>query len=503
MAVTGRIDGIPSEVWHEEVLAPQFAHEAEHLLGHYLAIEKVLLLEYTRMGLVDATGAAALGARLDTLTPDAVRADPEQNMSDISFAIERHVQSGPTPPFAAWHVDRSRNDLQVCAQLMAARESLAAVATDLTAFGRAVTALAARYTDTPMPGHTHGQAAQITSPGFHLAALAVETTTALRRMQHTYDESDACPLGCGTMAGQELPWDRARMAGLLGFARAQPHALVAVASRTWTTTIAGDLAGYAVVLSRFTTDLMTWGGSGFGFLDLPDELTGISAAMPQKRNFPVLERIRGRCAHVVGRAADICAGQRNTPYTNTVEVSKETGAHLHVQVDAMRSLLRLAHAVVTGATFRADRMRAACAEDHLGGFTLANRLTLDHGIPWRTAQIVVGRYVRRAVEQGLRPDAPDAGLLRACAAESGHRIDTGAVAELLVEAFDVDHGLRAKQSDGSTHPDRVRDLLAAQDAELAALDEEWRQRADRRTEAARRRDDLLAHPVRRPSRRPS
>lgn len=492
MTVTGRIGGIPSEVWHEEVLAPQFAYEAEHLLPHYLAIEKVLLLDYLRMGLVDAAGAKALAARLDSLRSDAVRADPEQNMSDISFAVERHVQSGATPPFAAWHVDRSRNDLQVCAQLMAAREDLAAVVDGVLALGRAVTALAARYTDTPMPGHTHGQAAQIVTPGFHLAALAAETTAALRRVLHTYDETDACPLGSGTMAGQELSWDRARMAELLGFARAQPHALVGVASRTWTVTISADLAAYAVVLSRFVTDLMTWAGSGFGFLDLPDELAGISAAMPQKRNFPVLERIRGRCAHVVGRAADIAAGQRNTSYTNTVEVSKETGAHLRVQSEAMCSLLRLSHTVVTGATFRADRMRAACAEDHLGGFTLANRLTLTCGIPWRTAQIIAGRYVRHAVEKGLRPDRPDAALLRTCATESGY--DVGPAEELLAEAFDVDRGLYAKQSEGSAHPDRVRDLLASQESELDALQDQFAHRAERRAAAAVHRDTLLAAP---------
>lgn len=361
MAVTGRIDGVPSDIWHEEVLAPQFAYEVDHLLHHYVAVEKVLLLEYERMGLVDAAGAAAIGARLDTLTPDAVRADPEENMSDISFAVERHVLAGPHPPFPAWHVDRSRNDLQVCAQLMSARENLTATATGLLSLGRAVTALAARYADVPMPGYTHAQAAQIVSPGFHLAALAAETTAALRGMLRTYDETDACPLGSGTMAGQELAWDRERMAALLGFSRVQSHALVAVASRSWTLAIAGDLAHYAVTLSRFATDLMTWGGSGFGFLELPDELSGISAAMPQKRNFPVLERIRGRCARVAGCAADIAAGQRNTAYTNTVEVSKEAGGHLRTQFDAMRSVLRLTRAVVAGAAFSAERTRAACA----------------------------------------------------------------------------------------------------------------------------------------------
>lgn len=483
MAVTGRIDGTPSDVWHEEVLGPQFAYEAEHLLPHYVAIERALLREYLRMGLVDPAGAAALDTRLGSLDVDAIRADPQRNMSDISFALEHHVQSGPTPPFAAWHVDRSRNDAQVCAQLMSARRHFTAVAADLVDLGRAVTALAVRHTDTPMPGYTHGQAAQIITPGYHLAALAAETNAALRRMLHTYDETDACPLGSGAMAGQELPWNRARLAADLGFARPQSHALVGVASRTWTTAMAADLAGYAAVLSRFTTDFMTWGGSGFGFLDLPDDLAGISAAMPQKRNFPVLERIRGRCAHVAGRAADLVAGQRNTPYSNTVEVSKEAGAHLYTQVRTMRSLLRLTHAVVTGITYRTDRMRSACAEDHLGGFTLANRLTLDCGIPWRTAQIVAGRYIKRAVERGLEADTPDPGLLRACADESGYEAEPAA--KLLAESFDVDRGLRAKRSAGSAHPDSAGELLAGEVRELDRLDVEWSHRTALRAAAGR------------------
>ncbi|MFD5457469.1 lyase family protein [Streptomyces olivaceus] len=483
MAVTGRIDGTPSDVWHEEVLAAQFAHEAEHLLPHYVAVERALLREYLRMGLVDTAGAASLDARLGALDADAIRADPQRNMSDISFALEHHVQSGPTPPFAAWHVDRSRNDAQVCAQLMAARTHFTAVAADLLDLGRAVTALAARHTDTPMPGYTHGQAAQIITPGYHLAALAAETNAALRRMLHTYDETDACPLGSGAMAGQELPWDRDRLAAHLGFARAQPHALVGVASRTWSTVMASDLAGYAAVLSRFTTDFMTWGGSGFGFLDLPDDLAGISAAMPQKRNFPVLERIRGRCAHVVGRAADLVAGQRNTPYSNTVEVSKETGAHLHTQIRAMRSLLRLTHAVVTGTTYRTDRMRGACVEDHLGGFTLANRLTLDCGIPWRTAQIVAGRYVKRAVEQGLRADRPDADLLRACAAESGHEAEPAA--DLPPSSSHPAPPGPPTRSAGSAHPHQVARHRADESRELDRLDAEWSRRTAHRTAAAR------------------
>jgi argininosuccinate lyase len=457
MTLTGRIDGVPGDVWNEEVLAPQFAYEAEHLLRHYVAIEKVLLLEYLRMGLVDAQNAVAIGRRLDSVDAEAVRADPKENMSDISFAIERHVTAGPVEPFAAWHVDRSRNDLQVCAQLMSARERLADTAGDVVDFGLAVLHLAAGCVDLPMPGYTHAQAAQIITPGFYLAALASETLATARRLLAAYDDIDACPLGSGAMAGQELGWDRERMALLLGFARPQPHALVAVASRGWALALASESANFAITLSRFMTDLMAWGGSEYGFLDLPDSLSGISAAMPQKKNFPVLERIRGRCAHVAGLAFDLGQGQRNTAYTNTVEVSKEAGGRLREQADALRSTLRLALAVVHSLSFRADRMREACQNEYLGGFSLANQLTLRHGVPWRTAQVIAGRYVKEAIARGLTPQTPDGDLLESIAVDAGHRL--GATGAVLATALSVDEGLRAKSSAGSTHPDSVAVML--------------------------------------------
>lgn len=490
MTVTGRIDGGVSAIWHEEVLAPQFAYEAEHLLHHYVAIERVLLLEYLRLGLVDTAGAVMLGGRLAEVTSASVRADPDENMSDICLALERHVASGPEPPFAAWHVDRSRNDQQACAQLMAAREQVRALAAELIGFGRAVGALAAAYTQTPMPGYTHSQGAQVITPGFYFTALAEETLAAVRRLLATYDQIDASPLGAGSMAGQELDWDRERMAVLLGFSRAQPHALVSVASRSWALAVSGDLAGFAVALSRFTTDLMAWGGSAHGFLDLPDELAGISAAMPQKRNFPVLERVRGRASSVIGGAAQLAAAQAGTPYTNTVEVSKEAGKHLRTQFEVLRSALRLVGAVVDGASFHADRALEACEREFLGGFSLANRLALREAVPWRQAQIIAGRYVRAALERGLTPAAGDGALLASIAADSGHEIREPDVA--LAASFDVAQGLRAKRSAGSTHPDAVRELLDVQEQEYRRLAEEWDARQAVIATALERVDLLLA-----------
>jgi argininosuccinate lyase len=488
-ALTGRISAVPSELWHSEVLAPQFARDVSNLLPGYLAIEKVLLVEYERMGLLTTGDARSIAALLHRLEPGDLTADAGTNLSDLSFAIEQHVRGGLGRDVVRWHVDRSRNDLQATAQLLYGRRRLLDVATVLLEFVTQTSALATAHRSDPMPGHTHFQVAQVITPGFYLSAVCSEALKSLRRLLQTYDQIDLSPLGAGAMAGQELAWDRSRMAELLGFRGVEDHALTSVASRTWTAAVAADLCLLGVVLSRFATDLMTWGGSEFRFIDLPDELAGISSAMPQKRNFPVLERIRGRTAHLASLYLDVVLGQRNTPYTNLVEVGKEAGAGLASLFDTVESVLRLFTAVMANLRFRTARMRSACEGEYLGGFTLANQLTLGCGVPWRTAQVVAGEYVRAVTDKGVAPDSPDAELLVALAAQRGHRVD--GAAELLSSAFGLEHALTHKRSAGSTSPDAVRDLLRLQGRELDAVAEALRQRRVVSEVACREVDRLL------------
>ncbi|MFD4789572.1 argininosuccinate lyase [Streptomyces sp. NPDC058459] len=477
--LSGRIRGGPSDLLHEELLAPQFQFEVRHLLEHYIAVEKTLASEYTRMGLLSAAEAHSVAALLDAVGPDTLTARPDANMSDIAFALERHVTAGLPAPLPRWHVDRSRNDLQACAQAMFGRDRIARLAGSLLELCAVLLERAEDTRGLPMPGYTHFQAAQIITPGFYLAAFTDQLLHTQRRLLHTYDGMNACPLGAGAMAGQELPWDRDRMARLLGFDRPHPNALTAVASRRWSAEATAELSLLGAALSRFVTDLLTWGGSEHGFIELPDELSGISSAMPQKKNYPVLERIRGRTAHLTAFHADVLLGQRNTPFSNLVEVSKEAGTHVLTAFDSAHGTVRLLTEVMRRLHFRADRMRAVCEREYLGGFSLANALTLTEGVPWRTAQVVAGKYVVSACEAGVspRPGRPD--LLTRAAAEQG--LVLTAPAALLADAFDVDRGLARLASAGSAHPDAVRETLRSQ----RAAHEETRAAWDRRAEAVR------------------
>jgi argininosuccinate lyase len=481
--LTGRIRKSPSPLMHVAVLKPQFEYELVHLLQSYVQIEKVLLLEYERMGLIDHETVACGAACLGEINAERITANPEANMSDIAFAIERYVEEHWPGRPAVWHVDRSRNDYQSSAQLMAGRNELIAVAADLLDLGEIVLERAAETTALPMPGYTHYQAAQVISPGFYLSAMAEQVLQTGRWLGDIYDRINRCPLGAGAMAGQELAWDRERMARLLGFAAPQRHALTAVASREWTLRIAGELSVLAVALSRFATDFMLWGSSEYGFIDLPDELAGISSAMPQKKNFPVLERIRGKTAHISSFCVDFHMGQRSNPYTNLVEVSKEAGAHFTTLCATTRTTLQLFTAVIEHVQFRADRMRAACEREYLGGMLLANMLTLGAGVPWRKAQVVAGSVIVAAMQRNLSPGGIDSGLVSEVARSHGYAVSLSQ--DRVRDAFSPEGNLRGKCSDGSTAPEFVETLLQAQRRELDELRRLWAERQSVLAEASR------------------
>jgi argininosuccinate lyase len=474
--LTGRLQTGPATLLHEEILEPQFNYELQHLLNWYIWIEKVLLLEYKRMGLLEDEYAIKIASILHQITPNSLVADPGTNMSDIAFAIEQHVaqQLQPNERMSAWHVDRSRNDLQACAQLLFARDQLLELVDDLFAFAQAIHTLSQATTDIVMPGYTHYQAAQVISPGFYLAALSEHVLGTLQRLLAIYDNLNKCSLGAGAMAGQQLPWHRSNMAKLLGFAGPQHHALLAVASKEWTLLLAGELATFGTTLSRFVTDFIAWGSSAYGFIDLPDELSAISSAMPQKKNFPILERIRGKTAHLFAFYSDFLTGQRSTAYTNLVEVSKEAGTHLLPLFMTTRSMLHLFTLFIEQVHFLPDRMRAACEREFLGGFSLANFLTLHQHIPYRTAQVIAGKYIVAAMKRELQPSQVDTTILQSLCQQHGY--DAQISDEELGEIFNVEQNLRRMQSLGATAPAAVQKLLDDQKEEISQVRATWQQR---------------------------
>ncbi|MDN4524094.1 argininosuccinate lyase [Fictibacillus fluitans] len=458
--LTGRILASPSSLLHEEILKPQFDYELEHLLPFYIQIEVAMTQEYKRMGLLDEEVSEEIIGLLNVITPAEIKADPKSNMSDICFAIEQYIENHLQQPAVKWHVDRSRNDVQATAQLMFARRCLAEMIAEFALLVEDTIQLCEENVSVPMPGYTHYQSAQIITIGFYFTAVTETLQKTLGRLLRLYEEINECPLGAGAMAGMELEWDREALAETLGFSRPCPHALVSVASKDWMVKIASECSNAAVSISRFVTDLITWGSSEYQFFTLPDEMSGISSAMPQKKNFPVLERIRGRTAHLTSYYFDIVNSQRNTPFTNLVETAKEGGAHFYHLAVSMKSVLKLFSAVMKGIQFKEDRLYELCTKDFYGGFSVANMLTLRASIPYRQAQVIAGKYIVSMLQQNRKPTEIDVDCFNKQCEAAGFVSPLSE--EHLLEAFEVQQSLLKKQTLGSTNPMEVERLLHKQ-----------------------------------------
>lgn len=459
--VTGRIQKPPHEAYVQGVLLPQFQYELENYVNHYLNIEKVLVKAYKKMNLLSETDAHKVWESIKKVNEDSILNISKYNMTDIALSIERVIEQHLDEPVVNWHIDRSRNDFQACAQLMYTREKWIQLIEKVDAFAQLVLEKAKKHIYMIMPGYTHYQSAQIISVGFYLTAVSRHVLETMKKMIGVLENiNNQCPLGSGAMSGQEYNWDCDQMANDLGFQSYVGHALSGVASRDWVLEVAECLSFFASNMSRFLTDFIQWGSSEYQFIDLPDELTGISSSMPQKRNFPILERLRGKTSHLISYHIDFLLGQRNTSYSNLVEVSKEAGRNVSTLFNEAENLLDLLLLVFENISFKEENMKQCCALEYYGGFTLANLLTQKNNIPYRKAQVVAGKFVTKSLENHIEPQYASIELLDEVCLDNGC-VNTVTQKELK-NIFGVEQALEFKKTKGSTNPEAVADILIYQ-----------------------------------------
>lgn len=478
MKVTGRIQQQPRSILQERILNPQMKFELDAYFKHYLLIEKAFVKAYIAMDLITLTEAKNLMVAIDLVTPEKVSSSSQETFSDMAFTIENEIEKELQTSIVHWHVDRSRNDFQACAQMMYARENVIALTDKFHTLAEELLKKSQINASVPMPGYTHYQSAQIVSVGFYLSSVATQVIDTVHRLQNSLAFIQKnCPLGSGAMSGQEKEWNVQGLATDLGFQSFTGHALNGVASRDWILEIANCFNIFGIAISRFFTDVIYWGSSSQGFIDLPDDLVSISSSMPQKKNYTIFERIRGKSSHFTSILMDFSIGQRNTSYSNLVEISKESTKFLPILFDNAHDLLDLLIVVFKSITFNTDKLLEACENDYFGGFSLANHLTTVNHIPYRKAQIIAGEFIVQTIAAQGSPKRLSIELLETICKK--YHFTNHLTEDKLHQIFTVEKNLYAKTSPGSTNPVEVlltSEKLIEQKQELKMKAQQIKQR---------------------------
>jgi argininosuccinate lyase len=294
---------------------------------------------------------------------------------------------------------RSRNDLNATIFRMRLREPYLLLIKETLRLQVVLIRRARKFADVVMPAYTHYQAAVPVTYGHYLAGIAVALERDLDGVFAINADLNRSPLGAGAAGGTSLAINPARTASLLGFEEPVSHSIDAVASRDIALRLLASISILGITLSRLANDLLVWTTSEFGLISLPDHLVGSSSMMPQKRNPFLAEHVKGRSSAALGAFVAAATAMHSTPFSNSIAVGTEATAHIWKALTATTEAVTLSRLLVDDARPQQDLMFQRTIEGHTFATELANRLVVDHGVPFRSAHRIVGRAVRESIEQ--------------------------------------------------------------------------------------------------------
>jgi len=474
------------------VLEENFEDAKAQFLSPLMAIHYAHLVMLAEQKIVSREDAHTVRAALDTIDVNEVRNTRYDGTDeDLFFYLDRRIASVAGDEAAGrLHTARSRNDIDMTMYRMRQREMILAIAGGTLALRRVLLDLADRYRDAVFAAHTHTQPAQPSTIAHYALAVVEQLERDTVRLQAAYASTNQNPLGACAITGTGFPIDRDRTAALLGFDGTTGNTYGSIATVDYLLESASAASVMLVGLGRVVQDLLLWCTNEFGYLRLADGFVQSSSIMPQKRNPVALEHARGIGSKALGQATAIVMSVHNTPFGDIVD-SEDDLQPLVTQMftDAARAVSLVA-AALKGATFNTEALAARASQGWITVTELADTLTRDHGLPFKTAHRISAKLVDAA---SRNPDTPHATLLKQISSEVGGREIVYTDAQ-LAEVLSPARFVRVRTTRGGPAPSETARASAVSATTLAG-DEQWlrdaREKLQRASEELRRASSAL------------
>ncbi len=373
-----------------------------------------------------------------------------EELEDVHMNLEARLVELIGPLGGKLHTARSRND-QVATDLrLYLRGALEELLGLLLALRRVLVQEAEKHLQnlTVLPGYTHLQRAQPILLAHWFLAYYEMLKRDAGRLEDAKGRLNESPLGAAALAGTGFPIDRHFTAEALGFRAPMRNSLDAVASRDFALEVLSALNIGQLHLSRLAEELILYSTEEFGFVEIPDAFATGSSIMPQKKNPDVLELIRAKAGRVLGALVGLSTVVKALPLAYNKDLQEDKGP-LFEALATYRDSLALLAALIPGLRWKEARMRQAAEEGFLLATELADYLA-EKGLPFREAHHVVGRLVRRLLEEGRALKDLTLGELRA------HHPLFGEDALPLLR---LETAIHRRRSFGGTAPEAVRERL--------------------------------------------
>lgn len=358
---------------------------------------------------------------------------------------------------------RARRESTTTGYRITVRSCLLAWASALIKAGIALIERADEYQATLMADYTYLQPAQPTTFGHYLLGFAYPLLRDLERLQALYSRTNQSPAGCGSVNGSRLPQDRNCLAELLGFDGLVQHARDAMWQPDGPIETLSVAVAALVNLDRLAEDLQIFATAEFDLVELAEGHSRASVIMPQKKNPYALAYVRGATNELTGMLASVAALGR----TPSGQVDNRVFIYGAVPraLETATGVTILMGGVLRGMSFNAPVAASRLATGFAVATDLAETMTLETGLDFRTAHRIVGRLVREATQTGrAMRDLTTADLDAAAQGILNRPLHLSEAA--FVRALDPAAAVAARQGIGGAAPERVSAMLAQCRAKL-------------------------------------
>ena len=436
------------------------------LLYQEIAASKAHALALQAAGILNDNENARIAGALEELwtryarNSDAVRQD--RDAEDIHHFVERSLTEAIGDLALKLHTGRSRNE-QIATDLrLFIRDRIAILLAHLGAWAEQLLGQARSAGNAVMPSYTHLQRAEPVLVAHWLLAYVEMLLRDASRLEDCAERLNYCPLGSGAVAGATLALDRTIAARELHFAGPTANSMDATSDRDFVLEFLQALTTLALHASRFAEEITLFSTAEFGFVDLPEQFSTGSSAMPQKKNPDLTELVRAKVGRIHGAAETVTLLLKGLPLAYNKDMQETQEPVFAASGEALKMLAVLAP-FTRALRFRTDRMRAACESGFLNAMAAATYL-VHKGVPFRKAHEKIGNAVRYCLEK--RRELRDLTLeeLRQFGEEFENDFFAAVTLEATLDCHDVI---------GGTARHRVKEALAETAKRVEALVEKY------------------------------
>ncbi len=251
----------------------------------------------------------------------------DKSQEDGHTAIEAYLTENYGDVGKKVHTGRSRNDQSLTMTRLFSKEKLIETKKGVQGLIAALGSQIKKQGKIKMPGYTHMQRAMPSSVAMWLGSYHDSLEDGLILLDAVLKVIDQNPLGSAAGYGENiLGLDRKFTTQELNFKRVQENPMYCAMSRgKFENLVLQAVSSVMFDIGKLASDLLLFTTKEFNFFTLPDTFKTGSSIMPQKKNYDVLELIRGNIGVFNGYQHQIENVIKNLPagYNRDFQLTKE------------------------------------------------------------------------------------------------------------------------------------------------------------------------------------